>query len=108
MDKVSIGEQEFGEWVRIALIHALRETWDGPIPSVSGYSLKLGLLFNRVHSRVPKFWLETPNILAARLICDHPAIVADLCKFDPRAFGFVVRTRLHILASRDQKGAGRK
>ncbi len=101
-----MGDREFGEWVRIALSCALRETWDGPIPAIADCSLKMGLLFERVHFRMPKFWLEEPGTLSVRLTGDHPAIVAELSKFDPRAFGFVVRTRLHILGRSERKGAG--
>ena len=98
---------EFGEWVRVALSCALRENWEGPIPAIAGSSLKMGLLFERVDFRVPRFWLEEPTSLAARLAGDCPEIVEKLRSFDPIAFGFVVRTRLHILESRGLQRTGR-
>lgn len=96
-------DREFGEWVRVALSCALRENWEGPIPAISGSSLKMGLLFEQVRFRVPEFWLAEPIKLAARLGGDSPKIVEKLRKFDPNAFGFVVRMRLHILESRDRQ-----
>lgn len=99
--------REFEEWVREALSCALRENWEGPIPAISGSSLKMGLLFEQVRFRVPEFWLEHLIKLAARLAGDSPEIVEKLHKFDPKAFGFIVRMRLHILKSQDRQRDGR-
>lgn len=93
--------------MRMALSCALRENWEGPIPAISGSSLKMGLLFDQVRFRVPEFWLEEPIMLAARLRGGSPEIAEKLRSFDPNAFGFVVRMRLHILESRDRQRDGR-
>lgn len=98
---------EFGEWMKVALSCALRDNWEGPIPAIEGCSLKMGLLFESIQFRVPKFWLVEPATLAARLARECPGIVEKLAKFDPSGFGFVVRMRLHMLESRDRQRASR-
>jgi hypothetical protein len=48
---------------------------------------------------VPDFWHEKPDELAKQLIDTAPALAAEIVKYDPVAFGFVVRTQ-RFLAKR--------
>jgi hypothetical protein len=90
---------DLSKHLEVALDLAAKDIWDGPIPDVGGYSLKLGILIHRLRSRVPDFWHEKPDELAKQLIDTAPALAAEIVKYDPVAFGFVVRTQ-RFLAKR--------